>query len=355
MLLMRPSPDDEQGSGSPVPDTFGTRQRGPSVSRADIIFRINQVLTYCPTASSRARTDQGLVASGSIHAFKQPQKSVCCVSVQGPSGESRLNMLVAIEDTYGPTGPTKSMFVSGARRTHVAVVFSESEADEVRTQLRECLDLIREYLPSRPKEFHFVDIYNGSGRWKHLKDDRRNIALIEAFCKIYSQYRWPVYVQTLDDRTLRDHGIAAFKGKIDGLDLSDRHDLSLFFLCIKLKRELLKIDEGLTLIVDEGKYKAGRSFGEAIFRAWPRKYNGYYSSSALEPLLQIADLLAFCINRSTHLAMKDNRTETDLGFLDMVWKMKIRSKDLAPIVLPRDFSVRNFDRFHYLESVRKHQ
>jgi hypothetical protein len=264
-----------------------------------------------------------------------------------------LNMLVAIDDTYGPTGPTKSMFVSGARRTHVAVVFSESDADEVRVQVRECLDLMREYLPDRPNEFHFADIYNGYGRWKPLRGDKRNIAVIESFCKIYSEYRWPVYVQTLDNRTLRDHGIVEFKGKIDGLDLSDRRDLSLIFLCMKLKRELMKIDENLTVIVDEGKYKAGRRFGEAIFRAWPQKYNGYYSSSALEPLLQIADLLAFCLNRSTHLAMKDQRTETDLAFLDMVGRMKIRSKDLAPVFLTRDFSVRDFDRFHELDRRNK--
>jgi hypothetical protein len=262
-------------------------------------------------------------------------------------------MLVAIDDTYGPTGPTKSVFVSGARRTHVAVVFSESEADEVRTQVRQCLHLMRTYLPDRPEEFHFVDIYNSYGRWKALKGDRRNIALIEAFCQIYSQYRWPVYVQTVDNRTLRDHGIAAFKGKIDGLNLSDKRDLSLVLLCMKLKRELLEIDESLTLIVDEGKYKAGRSFGETIFRTWPRNYNGYYSSSASEPLLQVADLLAFCINRSTHLAMKDNRTETDLAFLDMVGRMKIRSKDLAPVVLTRDFSVEDFDRFHKLDRQNK--
>lgn len=67
-----------------------------------------------------------------------------------------------------------------------------------------------ELLPQAPKEFHFVDIYNGFGNWKPFKEDKRNLRLIEAFGNIYSSYRWPVMVQTIDDRTLRDHGIQGF-------------------------------------------------------------------------------------------------------------------------------------------------
>jgi hypothetical protein len=67
---------------------------------------------------------------------------------------------IAIDDTYGPTGSTRSKYVTGARRTHVAVIFKDEEIEEVRQHLRNCLEYIGELLPRAPKEFHFVDIYN---------------------------------------------------------------------------------------------------------------------------------------------------------------------------------------------------
>jgi hypothetical protein len=254
-------------------------------------------------------------------------------------------MHIAIDDTYGPTGPTKSKYVTGARRTHVAVMFEDNEVGEVRQQLRSCLDYIGELLPQAPKEFHFVDIYNGYGDWKPFKEDGRNLRLIEAFGNIYASYRWPVEVQTIDDRTFRDRGIQGFKGVLDGLDLSDRQDLSLLLLCLRIRMRLTDVAAPLTVIVDEGKKKGNTSFGIFLFRD-RKQYRGWYAASSQEPLLQIADLLAFCINRMTHLSLKDTRTDTDLEFMGLVNDMQIRSADLSQIVVPRDFTVEEIDRFH---------
>jgi hypothetical protein len=265
-------------------------------------------------------------------------------------------MIIAVDDTYGPTGPTKSRFVTGARRTHVGVVFADDQAAEVREQLRGRLEWAGTLLPTAtvaPREFHFVDIYNGTGPWAALRESRRNLALVEAFCNIYSKYRWWVIVQTVDDRTIGDvRGLLnQLPPKIDGLNLKKREELSLFLLCLKIKAKYKRIaDVPLTMIVDEGRRKRGTSFGDRMFADWPTTYTGYYASSANEGLLQIADLLAFCINRATHLAMKEDRTETDHNFLHMVSTMRIRSDDIAPILLPSDFSVNELDRFHELGS-----
>jgi hypothetical protein len=252
---------------------------------------------------------------------------------------------IAIDDTYGPTGPSKSNYVTGARRTHVAVMFEDDEVGEVRQQLRNCLDYMGELLPRAPKEFHFVDVYNGYGDWEPFKEDGRNLRLIEAFGNIYANYRWPVMVQTIDDRTLRDHGIEGFKGVLDGLDLSDRQDLSLFLLCVKIKMRLTNVATPLTVIVDEGRKKSNTAFGRFLFRD-RKQYEGRYAASSQEPLLQIADLLAFCINRMTHLSLKEKRTATDLEFMGLVNDMQIRSADLSQFVVPRDFTVEEIDRLH---------
>jgi hypothetical protein len=260
-------------------------------------------------------------------------------------------LYVAVDDTYGPIGPTGSKYVTGARRTHVAVLFDDREVAEVRQQLNNCLDYMAELLPDAPKEFHFAEIYQGSGIWSPFRKDKRNLGLIEAFGSIYATYRWPVIVQTVDDRTFRDHGIEGFRGVVDGLDLADRQDLSLMLLCVKIKRELTDLTAPLTVIVDEGKRKKNTPFGRAIFRDRPN-YNGRYAASNDEPLLQIADLLAFCINRMTHLSLKATRTETDLEFLDLVNHMQIRSADLSPMIVPRDFTAEEIDRFHKLHRTK---
>ena len=91
-------------------------------------------------------------------------------------------MHIAIDDTYGPIGHTRSKYVTGARRTHVAVTFDDREVEEVRKQLRNCLDYMGEFLPTPPKEFHFAEIYHGRGDWKFLKDTGKNLRLVEAFC-----------------------------------------------------------------------------------------------------------------------------------------------------------------------------
>lgn len=138
--------------------------------------------------------------------------------------------------------------------------FSDDEVEDVRAQIRNCLELTGEYLPLAPTEFHFVDIYNRNGPWKLLTDPV-NLGIIEAFCHIYSLHRWRVIIQTIDDRTLRDHDIKDYKGVVDGLDLSDRHDLSLLWLCIKIKLKFNKEPTPLALIVDEGRKKAERNLG----------------------------------------------------------------------------------------------
>jgi hypothetical protein len=256
-------------------------------------------------------------------------------------------LYVAIDDTYGPIGSAGSKYVTGARRTHVAVLFDDHEVPEVRQQLNSCLDYMAELLPEAPKEFHFAEVYQGSGVWAPFREDKRNLGLIESFASIYASYRWPVIVQTVDDRTFRDHGIEGFKGVVDGLDLADRQDLSLMLLCVKIKRQLTDLAAPLTVIVDEGKRKKNAPFGRAIFRD-RADYQGRYAASSDEPLLQIADLLAFCINRMTHLSLKATRTETDLEFIDLVSHMRIRSADLSQMIVPRDFTIEEIDRFHKL-------
>jgi hypothetical protein len=257
-------------------------------------------------------------------------------------------MHIAIDDTYGPEAQTGSRYVSGRRRTHVATVFRDCEVSHIREQIKQCLDHIVETTGVRAAEFHFVDLYNRKPPWAGLPEGM-NLEIFEFFASIYSAYRWPVMVQTIDDRTFVDHGMPPMAGTVGGFDLSDRSDQSLLLLLCRIKWKYKSPPTDLTLLVDEGRRRPGAPLADALFRGWPASYRGLYASSLAEPLLQIADFLAFCINRSTHLQMKTRRTSIDTWFLKLIERMDILSDDLNRVSLPSDFSVADIDAMHLID------
>ena len=86
------------------------------------------------------------------------------------SEESAAPVHLAIDDTYGPITAAPSNYVTGARRTYVAVEFPDKGVDEIRTNVADCLSDIPKLLGISPSEFHFVDIYNRKKEWKGAPD-----------------------------------------------------------------------------------------------------------------------------------------------------------------------------------------
>ncbi|WP_299872814.1 hypothetical protein [uncultured Cocleimonas sp.] len=254
-------------------------------------------------------------------------------------------MHIAIDDTYGPENDTGSKFITGKRRTHVAVVFPDEDVNNIREQITNCLDYIEKQTGVLSKEFHFVDIYNRKEPWNKLPE-HMNLIFFEFFADIYIRYRWPVYIQTIDDRTIDDHNFSQLPKKIERLNLSKRDDQSVFFLLLQIKIDHKGNPTPINVFLDEGKCKPGTSIGQIIFHDWTEPYNGSYCSSETEPLLQIADFLGYSINRSTYLSTKKNRTNIDNWFIDLVHSMKINSKHIQSFTFSEDFSVADLDEFH---------
>lgn len=260
-------------------------------------------------------------------------------------------MHIAIDDTYGPERVEKSRYVTGNRRSMVAVIFKDEEVKYVREQIVGCLKFISELLGHSVDEFHFTDIYNRRRGWACFHQDQ-NLRLFEAFAEIYRSNRWPIEIQTIDDRTLRGSALESMTGRSDGLDLSKRADLALVMLCLKIKRRYRPVEQPLCIWVDQGKGLPSQSFGKALFKDWPGKFEGKFVSSK-EPLVQIADFIAFCVNRSTALGLKDGRTKIDTWFLQLIGSMGLNSPDLPAWRLPINFGVDEFDEMHRLDRVAK--
>jgi len=124
-------------------------------------------------------------------------------------------------------------------------------------------------------------------------------------------------------------------------------------LLIKIKQKYRATHQPVSLIVDEGRRKSGTSIGSKIFYDWSFQFDGVYESSESEPLLQIADFIAYCINRSTHLGVKKKRTELDNWFLNLVGGMGINCNDFQCKILRADFTVSDFDNLHILDRDEK--
>jgi hypothetical protein len=260
-------------------------------------------------------------------------------------------MHVAIDDTYGPTAAAPSKYVTGARRTYVAVEFPDDSVDDIRRNVVNCLAAIPDLGGIRPAEFHFVDIYNRKGAWEAAPAEL-NLKIFRFFAGIYGNYRWRVHVQTVDDRTLADHQVQ-FDLSVDGIDLRERDGQALFLLLVNLKQRMPRPPERLTLRIDSGRGKPGKPIAKALFREWGDLYDGQYVESHMDALIQIADFLAFSINRVTHLSLKPQRTQLDLRFLDLIGQMGIVSDDLRLMSLPPDFTSEDIDAVHAADRRQK--
>jgi len=258
---------------------------------------------------------------------------------------------IAIDDTYGPTDAGATKYVTARRRTYVGIQFADNELDDLRACLSGFQEALRSTIGVRPNRLHFTEIYNRRGIWKNDLANS-NLAIFETFAALYAANRWPVHIQTIDDRTLSDHGVALF-GRYDGIDVSSRDGQALLFLLLRLREKIPPFPDPLTIRIDQGNGKPGRVFAPKLFSSWGKSYDGKYASSVTEPLLQIADFLAFSINRNTYLQTKGQRTDLDTWFVDLVGSMSINSDEILSTRMPINFTPADIDQLHYYDRVSK--
>ncbi len=260
-------------------------------------------------------------------------------------------MHVAIDDTYGPERITPTKYVTGARRTYVAIEFPDEQVNYIRQNIRDCVTWLEETLGAPLPELHFSDIYNRRGAWKSCAAGV-NLRVVSFFAEIYRLHRWRVHIQTVDDRTFADHNYNP-SHVVDGIDLSERDGRALFLLVLKVRKSVPQPPEPLVVRVDAGRAKAGSLFAPKSFRQWGNLYDGRYENSRIDPLLQVADFLAFSINRNTHLATKSSITDIDKEFLAMISDMDIQSKDIIRVESTMTSIRQDLERSHFEDRVAK--
>lgn len=159
---------------------------------------------------------------------------------------------------------------------------------------------------SLAEEFHFKDIYNGTGQFKGITLPKR-IELFYTFAEIFRNYNYPMLISTIgsDDLKRNKLFISNPKIKVSNFKLANSSDLALFLLLFRIRKYLLKYS-GLHLpveiFVDNGRQAANTAQKVDMLDGLVKSNQLFYKSSHEEPLIQLADFAAFCLNRHRWLA-----------------------------------------------------
>lgn len=227
---------------------------------------------------------------------------------------------IYIDDTGSPDETTNSKFSSKKSKTWTAVIMSKDERIDAEEQMKECIECLKFHY-NGADEFHFTDIYQGKKKFKRINIDER-FYLFEIFAGIFRDMQYPILVQTFSEEDYNRNNIDNSKShNIDGFDLKSYNDLSLYGL-LKLVKDYLgenkdKYPPPYEIIIDEGKKKNAGETQEvpSIFNKDLFEDKIFYKSSKETLLLQLADFVAYSLNRYRIILQNNKKGENDKRFL----------------------------------------
>lgn len=225
---------------------------------------------------------------------------------------------VFLDDTGSPGLDRPGL--SADRKSWVAVIVPPYQIAEVMEQLPNALAYLETLGLSSP-EFHFAEIWNGTGEFAKLSLSQR-LGIFEFMAHIFGQYRFPVLVQTFDPRNAATVlGRAAWPDALGPLKFSDHEDLALIFALLRT-RVYLKTQFGphasACVVVDEGRMRSGAAFSVPGISPTFVAGSVLFASSRVVHPIQLADFAAFVMNRWQLLRVKERLTVVDKALLEII-------------------------------------
>jgi hypothetical protein len=156
--------------------------------------------------------------------------------------------------------------------------------------------------------------------------------IIEKFVSLYNEFRFPILIGVSSKEAIENsfYSPEVKCSKIDNFCLGNKDDYALMSAIGSCDRYLIKyknsygIKSEPKVIIDEGRQKAGNEQKLQFTTDKIRKV--FYEKSDEEILLQMADFMAFTINRIQNNLVKD-RTKFDQKFMEMVGKLHYNNVD----------------------------
>ncbi|EKD87961.1 MAG: hypothetical protein ACD_35C00119G0002 [uncultured bacterium] len=229
---------------------------------------------------------------------------------------------IFIDDTGSPgLTDTPPNYLPG-RKSWVAVIVPPHQIPEVLEQFNRALHTLKE--ATGATEFHFTDIYSGRKEFKSV-DLQTRLKLFEFMAFIFSQYQFPIIVQTFDPVTLADirrQSAGQMPDRLPEFDFSREEDTALFFLLIRLKWFMEKTPEfpnvKAHVFIDEGYKKNGVGIKIPTFETVFCDGLVCFAQSSGIVQIQLADFAAFALNRSQLIGGRDKRNSLDLRLLQIL-------------------------------------
>lgn len=243
-------------------------------------------------------------------------------SYQAYVDEQRAGKLhgVFIDDTGSPGLQNTPPNLHADRKSWVAVVVPRTVIAEIWEQFPRAIAELKNQTGAT--EFHFTDIYSGTRSFKGVALEKR-LAVFAFMAEIFRQYRFPVFVQTLDPDTLRDvRKRGPFPKRLGRFDFEKHEDFALFFLLLRVKWHLEKnypeSDRLARVFVDEGFQRNGAGIAVPPLRhVFADGLICFGRSSSILPL-QLADFAAFCLNRTQLIIGRREIRDLDESFLRLI-------------------------------------
>lgn len=227
---------------------------------------------------------------------------------------------VFVDDTGSPGLKDTPANLHPERKSWVAVVVPRSDIAELWQQFPRAIEELK--AQTGGEEFHFTDIYSGTRSFKGVPLQKR-LAVFAFMAYIFGQYKFPVFVQTLDPVSLRDvRARGSFPERLGPFDFTRQEDLALFFLLLRVKWHLEETysehNRRARVFVDEGFQRNGAAIViEPLQNIFADGLICFGRSDAIL-LLQLADFAAFCLNRMQLLIGRPQLRELDESFLRII-------------------------------------
>lgn len=229
-----------------------------------------------------------------------------------------MNTTVYIDDTGTSGLKSKSVYDSKRSVSWFAIVLTSEERLFAEIQMKDCLNELKNTYNA--SEFHFTDIYGGRKEFEGIDLDKR-LNIFYLFADVYKRMEYPLLMQTFSPEEYSRNSLInnVGKQKIDGFDLNNYSDFALYHLLLRIKRYLNgnSYSYPLEIIIDEGRQKKNSIQSCNLFTSSQLRTGLQYKSSKEEPILQLIDFAAYCLNRVKWI-MQNNKTESiDKTFLEI--------------------------------------
>ena len=222
------------------------------------------------------------------------------------------------------------------RFTWAGVITPPRFGERALAQMNGCLEYIEQEFGA--KEFHFADVYAGTGEWRGVDFDHR-IGIFRTFVSIFHQEGFLVFNQTLWHGNEILDKISTEFPKLNDKNLSDPKICSLFLLLVKIRVYLRERGWGQAIIVvDEGVQKSGSVLKIDGFAPEFKDGEIWFASSDSVVPLQLADFAAYTLNRWQVVSGKEKPSRADEAFLKAVDKIGELYQNVERIPLSLDTS-----------------